>query len=316
LVLDMTDKRLIMELDANCRQSYQVLGRKLGLTVNAIKSRVMKLLESGVIAQFTVCLRGIRYGVIPLFVLLETDGAEDKEAFIQQLGETQLLPEVTTLVDGRYICLAHVSRPEEVLKLDRVLRGIDCINEVVIRQFTFVLPSKPQIPIRPPVQGGKLTFTNFQKQVLRCLVDNARMSITEITQRTKLTPKRVRAVLKELEAGGNVLFTTRDVLGAGEDFDCHIKIDFDYDKGTPIEVVDWFNERYPLEYWWSFMYVEEPVLYNKLVVSDLRTIEQISDTVKQLPLVKSVQTLIYHTKRLFPLSTERRLHQMLDISSK
>lgn len=313
LVLDMTDKRLILELDANCRQSYQVLGRKLGLSVNAIKKRVASLLASGIIARFTVALRGYRYGLVLLFVLLETDRAEDIEAFIQQLGDTRFLPEIAMLVNGRYCCLGQVSQPEEVLKLERALRGIACIKEVEIRQFCTVTPSAPQIPLSPPIQGGMLTFTNSQKQVLRCLADDARMSITVIARRTKLTPKRVRAVLKELEAGGNVFFTTRSVLGAGEDFDCHIKTIFDLSKGEPIEIVDWFREQYPLEHWWSFMYVDEPVLYNKLVVSDLHTIEEISKRVKQLPLVQSVEALVYHSKRIFPLLGETRLRQILEL---
>ncbi|MFX1476021.1 MAG: AsnC family transcriptional regulator [Promethearchaeota archaeon] len=52
--IDVTDTLLIRHLGVNCRQSYQILARWLGLTVNAIKNRVGKLLEVGAIGLFTL----------------------------------------------------------------------------------------------------------------------------------------------------------------------------------------------------------------------------------------------------------------------
>jgi DNA-binding Lrp family transcriptional regulator len=304
------DKQLLSELMRNCRQSYQALAKKIGLTVSAIKKRYNKLVDAGVLCEFAVALEIRRFGIVPLCVFLTTDGAEDKEEFIQQLGATNLIGEVALLVDGRYINFGMAAHPEDVLRLDRLLRGMEHITHVEIDQITF--PWQPTYPKLPKAQAESLTFTKFQKQVLRCLVEDPRMRIRDIARRTNFSPKRVRRVLRELEAGGKVLFSCRAILTAGEDFDCHIKITFDQKKTNPSEIIDWFRQKYPHEYWWSFMLMDKGVIFNKMVVGDLGMLEELSALVKQAPFTESVDTLIYYSKRLFPLLNEIRLKEMLD----
>ncbi|MFW9800474.1 MAG: AsnC family transcriptional regulator, partial [Candidatus Thorarchaeota archaeon] len=38
--MDSADRRILWELDANCRTTYERLGRKLGLSANAIRKRI------------------------------------------------------------------------------------------------------------------------------------------------------------------------------------------------------------------------------------------------------------------------------------
>ena len=317
--LDLIGKQLIFQLAGNCRSSYQSLARNVGLTVSGVKNRVNKLVESGVINRFFVDLNFTRYEYVRLFYSISTDRGEDKEAFIQGLADTQSIYNIGRLVDGGYIGGALASKAEEVLKLDRALRRMENITQVELRQIAFLRPSQPKSTILiddPAIQSGALTFSKLQKQVLRCLIDDVRMPITKIAQQTKLTPRRVRRILTELETGGNVMFTISMCPGAGEDFDCGIRTKFDPSKGESVDLVDWFQEEYPLEHWWSFTFVDEPVCIHKIVVSDLRIVEGISDNVRTLPMVDSVNTFIYHTTRNFPSSSEIRLKQILDIPDK
>lgn len=311
----MTDKSLIYHLGNNCRLSYQMLARKTGLTVNGVKKRVNKLIETGIIDRFTVHLTG--RGIVPrirlLLALVSTDGKEDKQVFIQELGDTQLFHEVITLVDGRYICHAQVARPDDVLILERSFREKDCIKQAEIRQYHHVHETVPDYSPASKMPHESISFTELQIQVLRCLVENARMSISEIATHTKFTTKRVRKVITELETSKTLRFSIRNVFGAGEDFDCFIKLQFDEHKVEPIEIMDWFRKRYPLNHWWGFRYVDEPIYYDRLLVNDMHIIEEISDLVKQLPFVESVETLVFFKHKNFPLLAERLLHQMLEL---
>ena len=315
--MDAIDKQLIGLLGLNGRLSYQALARRVGLTIKGVKRRVNKLFEVGILGRSFVALTQSRYGIITLSFLLSTDGTEDKEAFIQQLGDTQLIHTIAVLVDGRYMGGARVSRPEEVLKLESMLRGNACVTQVELRQSKSVYPSKHEFPVvQRMIQDGPLTFTKLQKQVLRCLVEDVRIPAIEIARRTKLTPKRVRKVINELETGGNVFFSHVTTPGAGEDFDCYIKTAFDPSKGKPVELVDWFREHYPIEHWWTLIHVDEPVLRHKLLVNNLQVVEEITDSLKHNPMVEEVETLIYHTVRTFPWLNEILLKQMLDESDK
>ena len=50
--MDRLDKGILMVLDVDCRVSYEYLARKFGVSSNAIKRRVAKMVESGVIEQY------------------------------------------------------------------------------------------------------------------------------------------------------------------------------------------------------------------------------------------------------------------------
>jgi hypothetical protein len=214
---------------------------------------------------------------------------------------------------------ALASRAEAVLKIDRAFRKSEYVTKIELRHITVLAPSEPTLPQlfnRPSISDGSLVFTKNQKQVLHCLVENARMSLTKIAQRTKLTPRRVRKILNELVTGGNIDFSSVWCLGAGENFDCAIRTKFNPSKGTPVELVDWFQERYPLEYWWSFTYVDEPIAFHKIVVDDLRVVEELADLVRDHQMVESVDQLIYHTLQNFPRPNEIQLLKKLEITDK
>jgi len=54
--LDLKDKKLLYELDCNSRQSVQQLVKKVGLSKDAIKYRINKLLNDGIIKSFNAVI--------------------------------------------------------------------------------------------------------------------------------------------------------------------------------------------------------------------------------------------------------------------
>ena len=46
---DLKDKRLLYELDCNSRQTIQQLAKKIGLSKDAVKYRMNKLINEGII---------------------------------------------------------------------------------------------------------------------------------------------------------------------------------------------------------------------------------------------------------------------------
>ena len=76
--LDLIDKGIIMDLDRNCRVSYEILSRKYNLAANSIKRRIEKLLESGVIQRFTIELSLAMMDSELMLALISTEGLEDE----------------------------------------------------------------------------------------------------------------------------------------------------------------------------------------------------------------------------------------------
>ena len=52
LKLDVKDRKILYELDKNSRQSYSSLAKKVGLSQEAVRYMVNKLIENKVILKF------------------------------------------------------------------------------------------------------------------------------------------------------------------------------------------------------------------------------------------------------------------------
>ena len=60
--LDLKDRKILYELDFNCRQSYRAIGRKVGLSKDVVSSRIEKLKENGVIRHFSANINLLKLG--------------------------------------------------------------------------------------------------------------------------------------------------------------------------------------------------------------------------------------------------------------
>ena len=64
--IDLKDRKILYELDKDCRQSYRSIGRKVGLSKDVVASRVKKLQENGVLLGFFTVYDYLRLGFTPL----------------------------------------------------------------------------------------------------------------------------------------------------------------------------------------------------------------------------------------------------------
>lgn len=68
--LDLKDRKILYNLDLNSRQSFRSIGRKVGLTKDAVVNRVKKLQEKGIIKNYYVPINFFRLGYsFPRFYL-------------------------------------------------------------------------------------------------------------------------------------------------------------------------------------------------------------------------------------------------------
>src|SRR3989344_4792043 len=87
--LDLTDKRLLAELDLGARQSLGQLGRKLRLSKRGIDYKMKKLEKESIILGYKAMIDSSKLGYYYLrllisFTRLDTKTREEFEAFIKQ----------------------------------------------------------------------------------------------------------------------------------------------------------------------------------------------------------------------------------------
>ena len=99
--LDLLDKQIILALNVNCRTSYQALAHELGLSVNAVKKRINKLIETGVILEFNPEAERV-YGRSRGDVL----GKDYLELFVPENEREAVLGDIRKVLGGQRRCEA------------------------------------------------------------------------------------------------------------------------------------------------------------------------------------------------------------------
>ena len=206
--LDEIDIAILREMNTNCRASYRALAQKTGLSPNAVKHRLAKLVDDGVIARFAIKLSVEMAGFDCFLAFVLTDGTEKISDFTSIIGEMPMVYHVSALAclsGGAYLLAGEYSGPVMLAELGAFLRGLEQVQSVELHtMLTTDLHA-----------GHKTEFSKSQLKVLRCLIQDPRMKISEISQMAGLTPKTVRRSLKELIESGGVHFSSSFDMAAG-----------------------------------------------------------------------------------------------------
>ena len=300
--LDDIDKRIILELDLDCRMTYQKMADKLGLTATAIKKRVTKLLEQGVIDRFITTLNFDMIDSDLLLAIIQTDGSEYQEDFIEKMGNDPKVIQVSSVACGKggLYCVFAVTS------------GVTALSDfgAFVRTLEPVIDSEIHVLLYP--RGKKTTLTNLQLRVLKQLVDNPRMSIVELAELAGMTARRVRRIIDELQESEGILFSVYWNLGIGGLTEVLLRIEWDEKTASHEEIIDTLRREYPLEFWTPFISAAYPVVFARFVVEKLETIESIARTVRRSPYVKSLSTLVLYSNNIFDWPGVTELKCLLD----
>ncbi|MFW9795556.1 MAG: winged helix-turn-helix transcriptional regulator [Candidatus Thorarchaeota archaeon] len=299
--MDSIDKKILLALDENCRLSYQSLAEQLGLTATAIKKRMDRLNETGVIEECSIILRPAMMDSDYLIALLHTDGSENEETFIEQIGSNLMVVQVGQLVTsvGRlYFLHCEYEGAEGLQNLGTFLRTMDSVTDIELHT---ILTSR----------GEKFEIKKLHLRVLKYLLEDARMQVSEISERTGLTSRRVSRAIQEMQDSTAFWFAVRWNLSLGKNTEFYLKIKYDEQASRMDEIDGWLRDRFPNAYWFSFYSAMEPVLFAKFVTDHFREAEQMSRIAKSAPFSKSVDVLLSYPVKKFPRLGRIKIEEMI-----
>jgi DNA-binding Lrp family transcriptional regulator len=143
---DRIDQRIIALLRDDARRSFRDIGEQVGLSAPAVKRRVDRLEDSGVITGFTALLSPaalgwITHGVVSLFC----DGAMSADEIRKGVAA---FPEVTAAytVAGQASAMLHV-RARDTRHLEETLERLRGIAGVTATQTQVVLSALFERPV-------------------------------------------------------------------------------------------------------------------------------------------------------------------------
>ncbi len=299
--MDPIDKQILLALDENCRLSYQALAEKLGLTATAIRKRIDRLLETGVIEEFSVVLRPAMMDSDYLIALVHTDGSEDEDQFMDLIGSNLMVIQVGPIVTDRgrlYFIHCEYMGAEGLQNLGAFLRSLESVSEIELHT---ILTSR----------GEKFEIKNLHLRVLKLLLEDARMQVSELSELTGLTARRVSRAIQEMLDSNAFWFAVRWNLSLGRSTEFYLKVRYDEQSIKMDEINEWFRNTFPDAYWFSFYSAMEPILFAKFVTEHFRDAEKISRITKNATFSLSVDVLLSYPVKKFPRLGRIRIEEMI-----
>lgn len=237
--LDIKDRRILYELDVNSRQSFQEIGKKVGLSKDSVIYRINKLKAEGIIKQFHTLIDVGKLGLISfrLYLKLEKTNLKKEEEIINFLIKQDLVTWVVS-IEGEYD-LGIWILSESVKDMNKIWKelfkkygnfiekhNLSIFTKVSYFSRTFFLDKgiakKEYVFITEP---NKISLDKKDLKIIKFLSKNSRIPILDISEKLKMTPKTISLRIKQLEKN-KIIVGYRTMFDIGKLGYEHFKIHF------------------------------------------------------------------------------------------
>ncbi|MFW9934350.1 MAG: winged helix-turn-helix transcriptional regulator [Candidatus Thorarchaeota archaeon] len=297
--MDAIDKGILNDLVENCRITYRELATKYTISSSAIKKRVKKLEETGIITGYRLQVSSGMVGVNLLYGMLTTDGSQDETEFVNTLGGNNKIIAAASYTGGNYALIAEFRNSQDLWEVGAFLRSFDCVHAIETHQ----LLSQP---------GYSMDFSKLHLRVLKTLRDDPRMSIVDIADQSGLTARRVRKLVDEIQEGKAIKFSAFIEHGAAGSIPFLMRLTWDERATDHTSIISWLQETFSLSLWETYISVESPIIVCLLIAETLTEVDNISRTTRRHEHIPTVTVQIAKHHRYFPGIREELLEQLLE----
>ncbi len=209
--LDLKDRKLLYWLDQNSRTSNKEIGRKIGLTEQAVGYRIKRLQEKGVIKHFVPFMNTLRLGYThyKVFIKLHNTSEETEEKIIKYLSSHSNIRWVVSM-SGKYdISFSVLALSEKEF--------MDIYQEIEKKFGRQIIEKNVSIPLdslgftrayllnekRSKEREYKIVeqiekVDEVDKKILKSLSQDARKNIVDIAEEIRTSVSVVKYRLKKL----------------------------------------------------------------------------------------------------------------------
>jgi DNA-binding Lrp family transcriptional regulator len=211
--LDLKDRKILYELDTNCRQSSNEIAKKIGLSKDSVIYRINKLRENGIIKQFHTVMDVGKLGFTSfrLYLKLQNTTPKKEKEIIEFLKKQKIVTWIVS-IEGEYD-LGMWILTKTIKEMNRLWKEFlkkyrDSIEKRWLTIFTKVSYFPKTYILEQKKNRNELVFITEPKdtkiddidiELLKLLALNSRTSILELSEKLKITPKTVTSRIKQLE---------------------------------------------------------------------------------------------------------------------
>ena len=216
IMIDIKDRRILLELDLNARQSNSQIGKKVGLSKEVVKYRIDKLKERGIILRHHAIINYFKLGISKFKLYLRlTNIDKEKQSEIAQYFYKHPRTEWVAITTGRWDMIIGF--------LVHNINEFDDEVLIVLNRFSKYIQEKSVTTTlylahqaREFLKGGdkypdinKVTYhtskdkqekiNQLEDEILMIIANNARIPLIEIAKKINTTPRIIQYHLRELE---------------------------------------------------------------------------------------------------------------------
>ena len=298
--MDNVDRMLLERLEINCRTSLQELSRISGISANEAQKRIDSLVASGTIESFKVVLSPLMTNEDTVIAILEFETDPPEKKLLKKLSSNLSVHKVSRLLDGRYIVFGVYFEQEELSSLTTHLRKLPGIRNVEMH-FRFL-----------HYWGGKIDLSSSHREVLRCLLTNPRIPVSDIARETGLESNDVKNLIEHMSASETVLFT----IDTSEDMDeksteVLAKVQWNVGKTSKEQVLTWLQEQFGSLRLGECVSATDPTLFFHFSVKHVQEVELVAKKTQEFGLVTTMEPMILFPGISFPDPRQRRAKALL-----
>ena len=278
--LDLIDKNILRILSRDCRTSYRDIAKSLGMSATTIKVRIDDLVEAGIIIGFLVEFSYAMINSQVMFVWVVTDNKEDQKQFVEEIAKTLGIRQIVPFYGGDYLIFFEYRNTHELADISMAIRKNSHVNS--IEMHTLIGPL-----------GQKTTLSNLQLRVLKELLADARMEISDIARRSGLTVRIVRRTLRELKECESIRFSVLLRPNVGNRVTFLLKLRWDPKQVDRDEIAKLLVKDYADEFWSITPSASDSFLIGIAIVDNLNQMDTMTSTIKSIPSVTYAEAYIY-----------------------
>ena len=300
-IMNSADQTILERLKINCRLSLQDLSKITGISANAVKKRIDSLKASGAIDSFTLLLSPLMTDENSVIAILKFETDQREKTLLKILSSNPSVSKVSRLLDGRYIVFGVYFDSEELSSLTMHLRKLPGIRNVeMYSRFLHYW-------------GGKIDLTNSHREILRCLIEDPRMPISDIAKETGLPSNAIKEIIDQMRESEAVLFTINmsDDVNEGS-MEVLAKVQWNVGKTSNEHVLGWLQDKFASSHLGEYVSASEPTLFFNFSVKHVHEVDIVSQKTKESGLVTTMEPLILFPGTKFPDPRVRRVGQLLE----
>ncbi|HEY7569757.1 MAG TPA: AsnC family transcriptional regulator [Nitrososphaeraceae archaeon] len=191
--LDKIDLKIINLLSGDCRVSYRNIALTVGITPNAVKTRVNKLIFQEIIQRFVVRVNPVIFGYKKECILT-------MRHVNKNINENDILNRLNLIgnvfvhakqLGGTFIFLLEVKTDAE----EKIGLLIDLLKPAIVE--TIFVDQKPV----------SININISDLKIIKCLLSNARMDIADIARQASISKKTVTRRIEKMQQNHILEFT-------------------------------------------------------------------------------------------------------------